>query len=222
MNNDELKQRYDELVSGIETAKMFDGRNKGVDVYVCEKCGSQFYTRYKDKGVTPFTIRCRREACGATMIHRSTIFEEEARNCRLAVHNWVRPTFEQFLKLNEGAQGHVLNGGLMLEDELEQKSGMEKEEIKKIQRMAQKLLELLQGEEASFLFLGDEGNCFTIGGDPTMIAAQILFAMVRYPVVRQIIQKCADNYESLNEKFGEDVRSLTLEHLIEVNSGNLL
>ena len=220
MNNDELKQRYDELVSGIETAKMFDGRNKGVDVYVCEKCGSQFYTRYKDKGVTPFTIRCRREACGATMIHRSTIFEEEARNCRLAVHNWVRPTFEQFLKLNEGAQGHVLNGGLMLEDELEQKSGLEKEEIKKIQRMAQKLLELLQGEEASFLFLGDEGNCFTIGGDPTMIAAQILFAMVRYPVVRQIIQKCADNYETLNEKFGEDVRNLTLEHLIEVNSGN--
>ena len=220
MNNDELKQRYDELVSGIETAKMFDGRNKGVDVYVCEKCGSQFYTRYKDKGVTPFTIRCRREACGATMIHRSTIFEEEARNCRLAVHNWVRPTFEQFLKLNEGAQGHVLNGGLMLEDELEQKSGLEKEEIKKIQRMAQKPLELLQGEEASFLFLGDEGNCFTIGGDPTMIAAQILFAMVRYPVVRQIIQKCADNYETLNEKFGEDVRNLTLEHLIEVNSGN--
>ena len=97
---------------------------------------------------------------------------------------------------------------------------MDKEEIKKIQRMAQKLLEQLQGEEASFLFVGDEGNCFTIGGDPTMIAAQILFAMVRYPVVRQIIQKCADNYESLNEKFGEDVRNLTLEHLIEVNSGN--
>lgn len=95
-----------------------------------------------------------------------------------------------------------------------------KTEIKKIQLMAQKLLEQLQGEEASFLFIGDEGNCFTIGGDPTMIAAQILFAMVRYPVVRQIIQKCADNYDSLNEKFGEDVRNLTLEHLIEVNSGN--
>ena len=39
---------------------------------------------------------------------------------------------------------------------------MNKEEIKKIQRMAQKLLEQLQGEEASFLFVGDEGNCFTI------------------------------------------------------------
>ena len=220
MDKNELKQKYDKLVAEIESAKVFDGRGKGVDVYVCEKCGSQFYTRYKDKGVTPFTIRCRREACGATMIHRSTIYEEEARNCRLAVHNWVRPTFEQLQTLSDGAIEHVLNGGLMLEDELEQKSDMEKTEIKKIQRMAQKLLEQLQGKEASFLFVGDEGNCFTIGGDPTMIAAQIIFAMVRYPVVKDIIKKCADNYESLNEKFGEDVRNLTLEHLIEVNSGN--
>ena len=97
---------------------------------------------------------------------------------------------------------------------------MNKEEIKKIQRMAQKLLEQLLGEEASFLFVGDEGNCFTIGGDPTMIAAQILFAMVRYPVVKDIIQMCADNYDTLNDKFGEDARNITLEHLIEVNSGN--
>lgn len=220
MDKNELKQKYDQLVAGIESAKIFDGRDKGVDVYVCEKCGSQFYTRYKDKGVTPFTIRCRREDCGATMIHRGTISEEQASKCRLTVHNWVRPTFEQLQSLNEGAIGHVLNGGLMLDEELEQKSGMGKTEIKKIQRMAQKLLEQLQGKEASFLFVGDEGNCFTIGGDPTMIAAQILFAMVRYPVVKDIIKKCADNYDSLNEKFGEDVRNLTLEHLIEVNSGN--
>jgi len=220
MEKNELKQKYDKLVAEIESAKMFDGRGKGVDVYVCEKCAKQFYTRYKDKGVTPFTIRCRRDACAATMIHRITISEAQAKNDGLVVHNWVRPTFEQFLKLNEGAQEHVLNGGLMLEDELEQKSGMDKEEIKKIQRMAQKLLEQLQGSEASFLFVGDEGNCFTIGGDPTMIAAQVLFAMIRYPVVKDIIKKCADNYDALNDKFGEDARNITLEHLIEVNSGN--
>ena len=220
MNKEELKQQYDDLVSGIETAKMFDGRNKGVDVYVCEKCGKQFYTRYKDKGVTPFTIRCRREACGATMIHRDTISEAQAKNDGLVVHNWVRPTFEQLLKLNVGAQEHVLNGGLMLEDDLEQKSGKDKSEIKKTQRMAQKLLESLQGEDASFLFIGDEGNCFTIGGDPTMISAQIVFAMCRYPVVRQIIQHCADLYEEANMKYGDEARNISMEHLIEQNSGN--
>ncbi len=219
MDKKELKKKYDKLVAEIESARMYDGRNKGVDLYQCKDCGFQFYTRYKDKGVTPFTVRCRNCDHG-TAIHEKTITEQTASLLGVKVHNWVRPTFEQLLKLSDGAIEHVLNGGLMLEDELEQKSDMEKTEIKKIQRMAQKLLEQLQGKEASFLFIGDEGNCFTIGGDPTMIAAQILFAMVRYPVVRQIIQKCADNYESLNEKFGEDVRNLTLEHLIEVNSGN--
>jgi hypothetical protein len=154
------------------------------------------------------------------MVHRGTISEREAEINRLVVHNWVRPTFEQLLTLNAGTQEHVLKGGLILEEELNQDPDMEMTEIKKIQRMAQKLLEQLQGKEASFLFIGDEGNCFTIGGDPTMIAAQLLFAMVRYPIVRQIIQKCADNYEALNEKFGEDVRNVTLEHLIEINSGN--
>ena len=220
MNKEKLKKQYDELISGIETAKMFDGRDKGVDVYVCEKCGKQFYTRYKDKGVTPFTIRCRREACGATMIHRDTISEAQAKNDGLVVRNWVRPTFEQLLKLNVGAQEHVLNGGLMLEDELEQQSGKDKSEIKKTQRMAQKLLESLQGEDASFLFIGDEGNCFTIGGDPTMISAQIVFAMCRYPVVRQIIQHCADLYEEANMKYGDEARNISMEHLIEQNSGN--
>lgn len=119
MNKKELKKEYDKLVVEIESARMFDGRGKGVDVYVCEKCGEQFYTQYKDKGVTPFTIRCRRVECRSTMVHKLTISEEQAKNDRLVVHNWVRPTFEQLLKLSEGAQEHVLNGGLMLEDELD-------------------------------------------------------------------------------------------------------
>ena len=53
-----------------------------------------------------------------------------------------------------------------------------------------------------------------------MIKAQILFAMIRYPIVHQIIQECAEKYEKLNEKFGEDARNITLDHVIEINSGN--
>ena len=33
-------------------------------------------------------------------------------------HYWVRPTFKQFLNLNPVARRHVLDGGLMLEEEL--------------------------------------------------------------------------------------------------------
>lgn len=126
MSEKELKRKYNKLVSDIEGMRMFDGRNKGVDVYVCERCGSQFYTRYKDKGVTPFTIICRREACNSTMSHRLTISEEQAKNDGLVVHYWVRPTFEQLNRLrkkgNDGVIEHVLNGGLLLETELNTQS----------------------------------------------------------------------------------------------------
>lgn len=49
MNKEELKQQYDELVSGIETAKMFDGRNTGVDIYQCKECGFQFIRDIRTK-----------------------------------------------------------------------------------------------------------------------------------------------------------------------------
>lgn len=215
MDKKELKARYDKLIAEIESAKVYDGRNKGVDVYVCKKCGSQFYTRYKDKGVTPFTIRCRREACGATMIHKSTIYEEEARNCRLAVHNWVRPTFEQFLKLNEVAQEHVLNGGLMLEDELDNEDeNFVKEKFGKIQE----ILESLQRKDATFMFIGHEGNHFVLSGSPVNIYAQIVFAMCRYPVIRDIIETCAERFDELNKEYGDDLRNVIMDHLIEQNS----
>lgn len=104
---------------------MFDGRNKGVDVYVCEKCGHKFYTRYKDKGVTPFTIKCRK-CQSASAVHDDTISELIANVMAFEVQNWVRPTFEQLNKFrkkgNDGVIEHVLNGGLLLETELNTQS----------------------------------------------------------------------------------------------------
>ena len=97
---------------------------------------------------------------------------------------------------------------------------MDKKEIKKTQRMVQAILERLQGEDASFLFVGDDGNCFTIGGDPVNIEAQIVFSMIRYPIVKDIIKKCATHFDELNNEFGEDIRNVKMEHQIEQNSGN--
>lgn len=34
------------------------------------------------------------------------------------VHNWVRPSLKQTMSLSEGMRNHILNGGLILEDEL--------------------------------------------------------------------------------------------------------
>lgn len=216
MNKNELKQQYDKLVAEIESARMFDGRNKGVDVYVCKKCGKQFYTRYKDKGVTPFTIKCRHCEHG-TMMHDHTVSEQIANFMAFEVHNWVRPTYEQLLKLNEGAQEHVLNGGLMLEDEL----GSEDETIVKEKfSKVQEILDSLQGKDATFMFIGHEGNHFVLSGSPVNIEAQIVFSMCRYPVIREIIKNCAGRFDELNKKYGDNARNVIMDHLIEINSGN--
>lgn len=116
----ELRQKYDELVAGIEDARMFDGRGKGIDVYICDNCGARFYTQYVDKGVTPFVTKCRSCEHGSA-VHKETIslhqwvrLEEQGEK----LHSWVRPTFEQFLKLSPATQEHILNGGLILREKI--------------------------------------------------------------------------------------------------------
>lgn len=97
---------------------------------------------------------------------------------------------------------------------------MEEEEIKRVFDDVQQRLETLQGSGALFLFIGHQGNHFTISGNPIEIAAQIVFAMIRYPVIRSIIKECAEKYDSLNAQYGNDVRNVKMDHLIEQNSGN--
>ena len=92
-------------------------------------------------------------------------------------------------------------------------------EIKQLFSEIQKKLETLQNEHASFMFLSDEGTHFCMGGDTTSIMAQITFAMMRYPVVRDIIKDCAEKYDELNAAFGKEARDKIMDHLIEQNSG---
>ena len=96
---------------------------------------------------------------------------------------------------------------------------MTEQEIKQTLADVQRQLEKLQNEKASFLFIGNEGNYFTISGNAYAIMAQILFAMMRYPVVHRIIKYCADNFEEVNSKHGKDAKNVELKHLIEKYSG---
>ena len=97
---------------------------------------------------------------------------------------------------------------------------MDKQEIKGVLSEVQKKLDSLQNEGATFLFVGDEGNHFTISGNPTHIIAQIIFAMIRYPIVKNIIFACASRFDEMNKAYGSDVKNVKMEHLIEQNSGN--
>lgn len=112
MNKEIIKEKYDKLVSEIEGMKMYDGRG-AVDRYVCDTCGYMTHTTYKDKGVTPFTMRCPK--CGGDMVHRQT-FKKDTVPDWVEVKNWYRPTLDQTLKESEPAIEYILNGGLLLEE----------------------------------------------------------------------------------------------------------
>lgn len=114
MNRIKLFFQYRKILRTVRTVPMYDGRGQGTDVYTCSGCGRKFYTEYKDKGCTPFIIRCRFCNDGA-MRHEHTVNHAPV---GAVTHYWVRPTFKQFLNLNLSARQHVLDGGLMLEDEL--------------------------------------------------------------------------------------------------------
>lgn len=112
MNKEDIEKKYNELVQTIETKRMYDGRDK-VDRYTCITCGHIIYTTYRDKGVTPFTIRCSR--CGGTKHHDKT-YDKKTVPAYVNVMDWYRPTLEQTLKMSDAKIEHVLNGGLTLED----------------------------------------------------------------------------------------------------------
>lgn len=103
---------------------------------------------------------------------------------------------------------------------METNNKQEKQGVKEVFDEVQKLLDHLQGKDATFLFIGDEGNHFVISGNSDSICAQLIFAMCRYPVIEQIIKKCANRFDEMNGRFGGEFRNVTMDHLIEQNSGN--
>ena len=51
MDQKAMRKKYDDLVSSIESANMYDGRGE-YNGYVCEKCGYITATLYKDAACT--------------------------------------------------------------------------------------------------------------------------------------------------------------------------
>jgi hypothetical protein len=101
-----------------------------------------------------------------------------------------------------------------------QESMKQETEIRKVFDGVQQSLDTLQGACATCLFIGHEGNHFVMSGNPVNITAQLLLAMCRYPVVRDIVKTCAERFDEMDQEFGEGVRNMTMDHLIEMNSGN--
>lgn len=112
-----IRLRYYRLLRDIEDMRIYDGRGNGVDVYVCKKCGKIMLTRYADKGVTPFVMRCWN--CGGDSVHEATVSEYDGQKLSQTyvqpIQEWVRPPLDTLWNEDVGTIEHVLNGGLVLE-----------------------------------------------------------------------------------------------------------
>ena len=93
---------------------------------------------------------------------------------------------------------------------------MTQQEIKETLDKVQNLLDGLQGTDTSFLFVARDGNRFAMGGVPKYVGACITHAMLRYPIVRDIIHRCSAFYDTANKNFGETARKDKPDHLIEM------
>jgi hypothetical protein len=107
--------RYNKLVDSIEDMPVFDGRGKGVDVYRCDNCKQEQYTYYRDKGVTPYLIRC--DKCWNIAKHCTTLSDTSSVEHK-QLKAWVRPTWEQLQRLDKDLRNHVMQGGLVLEEDI--------------------------------------------------------------------------------------------------------
>ena len=105
MSKNNIAQQYNSMVASIEDAKIYDGRGE-YNLYECNKCNNYKVTLYKDKGVTPFIMRCK---CGGDMMHTKS--SKQAPPSYVKVYNWVRPNLEQTMSLSEGMRNHILHGG---------------------------------------------------------------------------------------------------------------
>lgn len=111
------REEYEKKCLELDKSKVYDGRGE-YNGYRCEKCGYITATLYVDKGVTPFVITCPK--CGGAATHTITANEAPPLNKNISeVKKWVRPNYEQFQKLSSSAKEHVLDGGLIFEEDLQ-------------------------------------------------------------------------------------------------------
>lgn len=97
---------YQKMCAKFDSAQMYDGRGTE-DIYECHDCDHISYTKYQDKGVTPFLIQC--DKCGGLMAHVKTL----PTVLIPADVIWYRPSFEEYKQLSPAQQQHVQQGGLI-------------------------------------------------------------------------------------------------------------
>lgn len=98
---------YDEMV---EAAEKNYPTQRGLNVYVCEKCAAPLITIDRHKGVTPFMTWC--PSCKGWA--QSSMYRVP--QTLEPTHEWRRPTREEYDALEPATKQHCANGGLLLKE----------------------------------------------------------------------------------------------------------
>ena len=77
----------------------------------------------------------------------------------------------------------------------------------------QQLLESLEDSDTAFMFVSSKHH-FTIKEHDNDLLTEIVFAMLRYPEVENLIKRCAGAFEKVNAKYGHLAREVEMDHLI--------
>ena len=77
----------------------------------------------------------------------------------------------------------------------------------------QQLLESLKDSDTAFMFVSSKHH-FTIKEHDNDLLTEIVFAMLRYPEVENLIKICAAAFEKVNAKYGPLARAVEMDHLI--------
>lgn len=89
---------------------------------------------------------------------------------------------------------------------------MKIEEAKEILIKVQNLLESLQGTDETYMFFCKRDNRGVVSGDDGVLSALIVWNMLRYDVMANIIKKAVSTYDSLDERVKQDVRGCNPTH----------
>lgn len=111
-------ERYKTMLKNANTDTLYDCRPE-IHRYNCGNCGRDMLTGCKDLGVTPFSLPCK--CVHSTMIHNDTFTKSQIEELDMMdeVEWWVRPTFEQLIRMSRWQINHILNGGLVLEKDID-------------------------------------------------------------------------------------------------------
>lgn len=96
---------------------------------------------------------------------------------------------------------------------------MDEKDFKEVEVKALETLNTLGDSNATFMFIGGDANCFGINGNTSLIKAELVFAMLKYPILKEIFEDCLEKYKIADKLYGDDVRNSVIKDSIEHYNG---